>query len=246
LHDNLTGRHSTENAPAVLSLRSRLATLRRTTEQRGSQPVPLSPTHAFNLSASSAACERNKEPIAAVLRGAFAAKTHVLEIGSGTGQHAVYLAAQLRWLTWHPTEREPHLEALRDRVRREGGANVATPELLDVRQAHWPLAEADALFTANTLHIMSWTEVVDLFDGVSRTLAGGGTMCIYGPFSYAGQFTSPSNRDFDAMLRERDPQSGLRDLGDVVKLAARAGLELVQDSDLPAFNRLLTFVKTSA
>lgn len=194
----------------------------------------------------SAACERNKDPILRVLRECLAGRTQVLEIGSGTGQHAVYFARALRHLTWHPTEQLIYLDDLTERVKLEGPSNLSAPTLLDVRQAVWPLRSVDAMFTANTLHIMSWAEVTALFDGIGRVLAPGGVLSIYGPFRYQGRYTSDSNRDFDLMLQERDPLSGLRDITAVTALAAQYGLELDADHDLPANNRLLVFSKEPA
>jgi SAM-dependent methyltransferase len=191
----------------------------------------------------SAACERNKDPILKVLRIRFADRTDVLEIGSGTGQHAVHFARALAHLTWHPTEQLAYLADLAQRVKQEGPENVRPPTLLDVRQAVWPLRSADAVFTANTLHIMSWPEVSALFHGLGSVLAPGGVFCIYGPFRYAGRYTSDSNREFDQMLQERDPNSGLRDIQAVTALAAQYGLSLDADHDLPANNRLLVLIK---
>ena len=194
----------------------------------------------------SAACERNKDPILRVLRECLAQRLQVLEIGSGTGQHAVYFARALAHLTWHPTEQLIYLDDLTERVKLEGPSNLSAPTLLDVRQAVWPLRSVDAMFTANTLHIMSWAEVAALFDGIGRVLAPGGVLSIYGPFRYDGRYTSDSNRDFDQMLQERDPLSGLRDITAVTALAAQYGLELDADHDLPANNRLLVFSKEPA
>jgi SAM-dependent methyltransferase len=191
----------------------------------------------------SAACERNKDPILAVLRVTLSARTRVLEIGSGTGQHAVHFARALPHLTWQPTERLASLEDLAERIRLEGTPNLRAPTVLDVSQAVWPVRTVDTVFTANTLHIMGWHEVVAAFAGIGAVLAPGGALCIYGPFRYQGAYTSDSNRDFDRMLQERDPQSGLRDLGDLTPLAARHGLRLDADHDLPANNRLLIFAK---
>jgi SAM-dependent methyltransferase len=191
----------------------------------------------------SAACERNKDPILEVLRVRFADRTQVLEIGSGTGQHAVYFAQELRHLTWHPTEQLAYLADLTERVKLEGPHNLRAPTLLDVRQAVWPVHGVDAMFTANTLHIMSWPEVMALFNGIGTVLVPGGVLCIYGPFRYAGRYTSDSNRDFDRMLQERDPESGLRDIEAVSLLAEQYGLHLDADLDLPANNRLLVFTK---
>jgi cyclopropane fatty-acyl-phospholipid synthase-like methyltransferase len=189
------------------------------------------------------ACERNKDPILEVLRIRFADRTQVLEIGSGTGQHAVYFARALTHLTWHPTEQLTYLEDLAERVKLEGPHNLRPPTLLDVRQAVWPLRSVDAMFTANTLHIMSWSEVIALYRTLSGVLAPGGVLCVYGPFRDAGRYTSDSNRDFDQMLQERDPNSGLRDIQAITALAAQYGLRLDADHDLPANNRLLVFSK---
>jgi SAM-dependent methyltransferase len=191
----------------------------------------------------SEACERNKAPILDVLRGAFAARTHVLEIGSGTGQHAVYFAAHLDHVIWHPTEQLAYLADLGARVKLEGSRNLRAPTLLDVKQSIWPLRSADAIFTANTLHIMSWPEVTAMYRGLDAVLPSGGILCIYGPFRYGGRYTSDSNQEFDRMLQERDPESGLRDIQELSALAAQYGLRLRADHDLPANNRLLEFLK---
>ncbi len=191
----------------------------------------------------SAACERNKDPILEVLRIRLAGRSHVLEIGSGTGQHAAYFARALDHLIWHPTEQLAYLADLAERVKLEGSHNLRAPTLLDVRQAVWPVRSVDAVFTANTLHIMSWAEVAAMFQGVGNVLAPGGVLCIYGPFRYAGRYTSDSNQEFDRMLQDRDPQSGLRDIQAVTPLAGQYGLRLDADHDLPANNRLLVFAK---
>jgi cyclopropane fatty-acyl-phospholipid synthase-like methyltransferase len=191
----------------------------------------------------SEACERNKEPILAVLRTAFADRAQVLEIGSGTGQHAVHFAAALKHLTWHPTEQLKYLPDLSSRIKLEGSPNLRAPTMLDVNQSVWPLPSADAIFTANTLHIMGWAEVQAMFRGLHAVLTARGILCIYGPFRYGGRYTSESNRDFDRMLLERDALSGLRDINDLSSLAERYGLRLKEDHDLPANNRLLVFVR---
>jgi cyclopropane fatty-acyl-phospholipid synthase-like methyltransferase len=191
----------------------------------------------------SEACERNKGPILEVLRVAFADRTQVLEIGSGTGQHAVHFAAHLTHLTWHPTEQLAYLADLASRVKLEGTRNLRQPTVLDVKQTMWPLRSVDALYSANTLHIMSWVEVEAMFRGVDAVLSPHGVVCIYGPFRYEGRYTSESNRDFDLMLKDRDPLSGLRDLTDLGTLAGRHSLRLRVDHDLPANNRLLEFVR---
>ena len=187
----------------------------------------------------SEACERNKDPILAVLREAFEGASQVLEVGSGTGQHAVHFARHLPWLAWQPTDRRDHLPALAARIREEGPANLLAPLELDVLSPG-PLraARTDAVFSANTLHIMSW-EAVEAFLGlVGQVLHPGGVLAIYGPFRYAGRFTSDSNAEFDAWLRDRDPGSGIRDAQDVDRLAAAQGFTLTADHAMPANNQL--------
>jgi SAM-dependent methyltransferase len=191
----------------------------------------------------SEACERNKGPILEVLRIAFVDRTHVLEIGSGTGQHAVHFARHLPHLVWQPTEQLGYLQDLAARVRLEGSINLRPPTVLDVYQAVWPARSVDAVFTANTLHIMAWTAVSALYRGVGEVLAPGGVLCVYGPFRYSGGYTSDSNREFDRMLQDRDPLSGIRDIEAVCALAHSYGLSLAADHDLPANNRLLVFHK---
>jgi SAM-dependent methyltransferase len=191
----------------------------------------------------SEACERNKEPILDVLRLAFGDRRQVLEIGSGTGQHAVHFSTQLPHLSWYPTEQLAYIADLAARVKHEGGRNLRPPTVLDVNQLLWPLRSADAIFSANTLHIMSWEDVGAMYRGIGSVLAPGGVLCVYGPFRYSGRYTSKSNEAFDRMLQERDALSGLRDLDDLTVLAAQNGLRFHNDHDLPANNRLLVFVK---
>jgi cyclopropane fatty-acyl-phospholipid synthase-like methyltransferase len=189
----------------------------------------------------SEACERNKDPILAVLREAFAARRQVLEIGSGTGQHALHFAQHLPHLMWHPTERLANLADLEARLRTAACLNLCAPAVLDVSQKEWPVHTVDAVFTANTLHIMSWPNVVALFAGVDAILQEHGIFALYGPFRYDGAYTSESNQRFDEMLKERDPHSGLRDIAALTQLAAARGIQLIADHDLPANNRLLVW-----
>ena len=191
----------------------------------------------------SEACERNKDPIVEVLRLCLVGHTRVLEIGSGTGQHASYFAAQLPNVLWQPTERTQHLGDLAMRVQQDARPNLLAPALLDVCQPDWPVRSTDAVFTANTLHIMSWSEVECLFRGVAHVLEPGGLLCIYGPFRYAGHYTSPSNAEFDRTLQVRDPRSGIRHFEDVQLLASNTGFALLADHELPAFNRLLVLAQ---
>jgi cyclopropane fatty-acyl-phospholipid synthase-like methyltransferase len=190
---------------------------------------------------SSEACERNKGPILEVLRAAFASTREVLEIGSGTGQHAVYFAQHLPRLRWQPSDTGEYLSLLRTRIAQEGGANLAAPLLLDVRTHPWPVSGFDAVFSANTLHIMSWEAVRDFFRGVGAQLTRPGVLSVYGPFRYAGRYTSESNAAFDRFLQERDPASGIRDFEAVGELARQEGFELDDDHDMPAHNRTLVW-----
>lgn len=186
------------------------------------------------------ACERNREPILAVLRGHFADRRKVLEIGSGTGQHAVHLAAAMPWLSWQCSDRAEHLQGVRLWLDEAGLANTPEPIELDVA-GEWPRRRFDAVFSANTLHIMGWREVERFFAGIDTVLEAGGALAVYGPFNYGGDYTSDSNREFDAWLKGRDPRSGIRDFEAVDALARAAGLVLVDDVAMPANNRTLVW-----
>ncbi len=187
----------------------------------------------------SGACKRNREPILAVLQEAFAHSTRVLEIGSGTGQHAVHFGAHLPHLIWQTSDLpENHASILAWREQ-AALANVLPPLALDVTAGPWPLTACDAVFSANTCHIMAWHEVQAMFEGIGGLLPAGGVLCIYGPFNYGGAFTSASNQRFDASLKQQAAHMGIRDFDAVNRLAAAQGLELRQDRDMPANNRLL-------
>ena len=180
------------------------------------------------------ACERNREPILALLRRIFADRRRVLEIGSGTGQHAAYFSAELPQLAWQASDVAEHLPGIR--------LWGMEPIELDVDKP-WPPVDADAVFSANTAHIMSWPQVERMFEGVARVLPGGGIFALYGPFHSGGRPTSESNARFDAMLRRRDPASGVRDFEHIHALAGRCGLAFLEDNALPANNRLVVFKK---
>jgi SAM-dependent methyltransferase len=187
------------------------------------------------------ACERNKEPILQVLRPAFSACKHVLEIGSGTGQHAVHFAIEMPWLVWQPTEMAESLQGLRKRIFREGPSNLRAPVDLDVTRLPWDVRRVDGVFTANTLHIMHWPQVEALFAGLPAVVKPETVLAIYGPFRYAGNYTSASNESFDTMLHARDPESGIRDFEEVDALARRAGFALAADHPMPANNQILVW-----
>lgn len=187
----------------------------------------------------SEACERNRESILGVLKVAFAGVAQVLEVGAGTGQHAAFFAAAMPHLVWQPSdlaENLPGIAAWRDDADLP---NLRPPLALDVDTANWPVAGIDALFSANTLHIMSWDSVQSFFRGAGRALAPGGVLAVYGPFNYGGRHTADSNASFDAFLRGRDPRSGIRDVEAVHQLAARHGFSVAADHAMPANNRIL-------
>ena len=186
------------------------------------------------------ACERNREPILAVLRECFADRRDVLEVGSGTGQHAVHFAAAMPWLSWQCSDRAEHLPGIRLWLDEAGLPNTPAPIELDVSGA-WARRRFDAVFSANTLHIMGWPEVQRFFEGVDAVLATDGVLAAYGPFNYGGEYTSDSNREFDAWLKARDPRSGIRDFEAVDALAREIGLTLMDDVAMPANNRTLVW-----
>jgi hypothetical protein len=189
----------------------------------------------------SEACERNKGPILAILASALANSRKVLEIGSGTGQHAVHFAAHLPHLLWQPSDTGAYLAGLRERIAGEGTPNLLPARELDVRDQPWQVESVDAIFTANTLHIMGWAAVEDLFRGVGAVAPT--LLCIYGPFRYGGKYTSASNADFDRYLRARDPDSGIRNFEDVNTLSGEQGLYLLADHAMPANNQLIIWHK---
>jgi cyclopropane fatty-acyl-phospholipid synthase-like methyltransferase len=178
-----------------------------------------------------------------VLRTELALTRSVLEIGSGTGQHAVHFARHLPHLTWQPTDLAENHPSIRAWAAEAGLENLREPLVLDVSHRPWPVTCADAVFTANTAHIVSWPAVEAMFAGVGAVLPPGGRFCLYGPFSYGGRHTSASNVQFDAMLRARDPQSGVRDFEALAACAHEAGLVLRADHAMPANNRILVWEK---
>jgi SAM-dependent methyltransferase len=183
--------------------------------------------------------EQNRDPILAVLRDAFADRSHVLEIASGTGQHAVYFGAELPHLTWQTSELPENHAGILAWLEETTLDNVLPPLALDVNDPDWPVGTVDAVFNANTVHIVSWPAVERMFAGIGRVLAPGGIVCLYGPFNYGGRFTSESNARFDVWLKNRDPASGVRDFEAVDALAAAQGLELIDDVEMPVNNRTL-------
>lgn len=187
------------------------------------------------------ATERNREPILAVLRRHFADRRRVLEVGSGTGQHAVHFAAALPALAWQASDQPHYLPGIRAWLDEAALPNTPPPLPLDVRRGPWPAGPFDAVFSANTLHIMGWDAVQAFFAGLPAVMAADAVLVVYGPFNRDGTYTSESNAAFDAGLRAADPAQGLRDIGAVQALAETAGLDLVEEVAMPANNLCLVW-----
>lgn len=189
----------------------------------------------------SPATERNRGPILAVLERVLPRTGRVLEIGSGTGQHAVWFAKHLPDLHWTASDRAENHPGIRAWIEHAGLPNLAGPETLDVTQVAWPLGEVDAVFSANTAHIMDEIAVAAMIAGTGNILRTGGVFCLYGPFRYGDTHTSDSNRRFDAQLQSEDPGMGIRDRYWIERLAWEAGMRLEDDESMPANNRTLVF-----
>ncbi len=193
----------------------------------------------------SAACERNREPILAVLRQHFADRHQVLEIGSGTGQHAVHFAAALPHLHWQTSDRPDYHTGICAWLSEAALPNLRPPLTLDVAGA-WPQACFDAVYSANTLHIMAWSEVQQLFARLPAVMTVDAKLIVYGPFNYGGRYSSDSNAEFDRSLRASAPHMGIRDFEAVDALARTAGLRLLEDVAMPANNRSLIWQRVGA
>lgn len=191
----------------------------------------------------SSAAERNRQPILDQLRTLIPRTGSVLEIGSGTGQHAVFFAEKLPCIQWQPSDREENLAGLEARLAAEGGKNILPPLKLDVIRDTWPNTRFHAAFSANTAHIMHWEAVVAMFAGVAACLLSGSRFCLYGPFNVNARFTSQSNANFDMHLRAEDPKMGIRDLADIENLAVLHNMSFEEKFAMPANNFILVFKK---
>ena len=189
------------------------------------------------------ACERNKDAILAVLRDVLPAQGTVLEIGSGSGQHAAYFAQHLPQLVWQPSDRADNLPSIAAWAAEVNAPNLRAPVLLDLFTPPWPLTQADAVVCINTVHIVAWHGVENLFATAGRVLVPGGVLYVYGAYRYADEPLAPSNIEFDRWLRARDPQSGIRDFAAVNALAVGAGLTLAGDVPMPANNHSIWWRK---
>jgi cyclopropane fatty-acyl-phospholipid synthase-like methyltransferase len=191
----------------------------------------------------SEACEQNRLPILDILKVEFSETRNVLEIGSGTGQHAVYFSRHLPHLQWHTSDLEENHPSIHAWLVEAGLDNVREPLCLDVSRDEWPATEFDGVFSANTAHIMKWSDVEYMFAGIGKLLGTYGRFCLYGPFNYGNRYTSPSNERFDQWLRSRDADSGLRNFEDLDALACDHGMKLRADHGMPVNNRLLVWEK---
>ena len=191
----------------------------------------------------SQACENNKRPILEVLQRVFAHSKKVVEIGSGTGQHAVFFAAQLPHLLWQPTDLAVNLPGITQWLNAQPQFNLLAPVPLDIQHNTWPVTDFDAVFSANTAHIMAWELTMEMIRQTACKLKSGGVYALYGPFNYGGQYTSASNAQFDQWLKSVNPSQGIRDFEEVGRVASGAGLSLLEDNAMPANNRLLVWNK---
>ena len=193
----------------------------------------------------SQACENNREPIFDVLKDEFSDKKAILEIGSGTGQHAVFMAPQLPHLLWQTSDLNENMPGINRWIDDAKAVNVQRPLEIDIEK-HWPnselLANFDGLYSANTCHIMPWDTVQKFFLGLN-SMRQGSRLSIYGPFKYEGRFTSESNERFDHWLKAQEPHRGIRDFEAVVDMANKSGFELLNDHKMPANNQLLVWQK---
>jgi SAM-dependent methyltransferase len=188
------------------------------------------------------ATARNRDPILAVLRRILPAAGTVLEIASGTGEHAAYFAPHFPALVWQPSDRDPRsLAAIAAWATASGAANIQPPLALDVSHDDWRIDAAAAILCANMIHIAPWSAAEGLVAGAGRLLPPGGPLCLYGPYKQGGAHTAPSNAAFDADLRRRDPAWGVRDLDDVTRLAGAHGLVLDEIVEMPANNLSVVF-----
>ncbi|PPI85439.1 methylase [Marinobacter maroccanus] len=193
----------------------------------------------------SQACENNKAPILEKLTELFKRPGTILEIGTGTGQHAVHFASHLPHLVWQPTDHPQNVQISHAWINDSNLTNINAPIALNVLNGDWSgLPAIDGAFSANTAHIMAWEEVEAMFRGVAGALPKEGIFCLYGPFSYGGRHTSESNARFDLSLRTQAPHMGIRDMEDLKVLGETTGLVLAEDFEMPANNRFLVWRNT--
>jgi len=190
----------------------------------------------------SAACDQNKDPILKVIKPLLLNTKSLLEVGSGTGQHCVYFAKELPYLTWQASDQAMYLPSVSAWIEDAGLAN--TPKALELNvDSDWPDDKYQAIYSANTVHIMSWEMVLNFFKGVGQALEKDGVFILYGPFNYFGQYTSQSNANFDLWLKGNNPLSAIRDFEQLDELAKLHNLILTDDIEMPANNKILAWKK---
>ena len=192
------------------------------------------------------ACDANGAPILGILKDTFAGCRTILEIGSGTGQHAVYFGKHLPHLTWQTSDVPRYHTSINAWLEEAGLSNVLPAITLDVSGDDWPTTPYDGVFSANTTHIISRLSVIDMFSGIGKVLKPDGIFCLYGPFNYNGKFISPGNERFDRWLKGRDPESGVRNKEYLDGLAADNAMILIADHEMPVNNRILVWKKEPA
>jgi SAM-dependent methyltransferase len=193
----------------------------------------------------SEACEQNKDVIFEVIERLFKAPGEVLEIGSGTAQHAVYFAPKLPHLQWRASDQREYHAGIKAWLDEADHDNLHGPLELDVNQSDWPVENVDYVFSANAVHIMSWPSVEAMLSGIGHILKPQGLLVLYGPFNYRGQYTSDSNARFDVWLKQRDADSGIRDFEKLNELAIEQGMQFLEDVEMPVNNRILVWQKNS-
>ena len=191
----------------------------------------------------SSAAEKNKGPILEALRERLPLRAHVLEVGSGSGQHALHFTEALPKLRWQPTERHDGLTALAANLAAVGRATILPPLALDLVSGPWPAGPFDAVYAANVMHIVSVPLGEALLRGAASVLREGGQLLLYGPYKFGGTFTTESNAEFDRWLKAQDPASGVREFEAVARVAETAGLELGDNRAMPSNNQLLCFFR---
>jgi cyclopropane fatty-acyl-phospholipid synthase-like methyltransferase len=192
----------------------------------------------------SQACVNNQAIICGILERVLTDKNNVLEIGSGTGQHGVFFAEKIPHLSWQMSDREQNHGGIKQWMSDQPASNLLPPIALDVLSDHWPTTHYDAIYSANTAHIMPWDAVVAMFTGIGKGLLSGGVFCLYGPMKYLGVLDAKSNIQFDDWLRQQFPHQGIREFHDINSLAIAAGLVLREDNSMPANNRLIVWQKS--
>lgn len=192
----------------------------------------------------SESCDQNRDAILEIIKPLFKNLKGVLEVGSGTGQHAIYFAKEMPHLIWHSSDQAEYHDGIKQWLADAKLDNTPAPIELNVSTNDWPKLDVEAIFSANSVHIMTWENVIDFINNAGKLLETNGLLVLYGPFNYDNDYTSKSNAIFDVWLKERDPDSGIRDFEAVDKLAQQVGLTLKEEYEMPANNRILCWQKS--